>query len=215
MCFPHKICAAGQFTKTVGTVTKDTECVNCDAGTWRAVDPKTSKPSEMKDAVCKAHKNCGPGQRIRTAGSLTKDTECASCTGASEYSDESGLKKCKTCSVGYFGVVVKGSTAEGGHTACDDDACERPTNLPANSMFVPSKCPDHGKHTGKVADSCTLSCKGGFFSIASSTPYKCAPDSDATTASYQGGAITCKGECISWVEGRYGYSVLIIYFPSP
>ena len=93
------------------------------------------------------------------------------------------------------------SGAEGGHTACDDDTCERPTHLPANSVVVADKCPDHGKHTGNTADICTLSCKPDFYSYASSRPYTCAPDSKISAA-YQGGAITCTGELIDvWDVG--------------
>ena len=136
--------------------------------------------------------------------SVETASSCTACTGASEYSDASGLTQCKACVAGHFGVVVSGSLAEGGHTACDDDTCERPTELPANSEVVPSKCPDHGKHTGAVADTCAVECKPGFFSSSASTAFTCALDGKASTASYQGGAITCTGVFACYVEGWYG-----------
>jgi hypothetical protein len=219
VCKTHKLCSAGQWTKTAGSLTKDTECVSCSTGRFRKVGP-TAKTPEIEANVCLAHRTCRAGEWTVSVGTVEKDTgcevcgagtarpsaprdkvtvetrsSCPACTGTSKYSDESGLKECKACSAGHFGVVVARSKAEGGHTACDDDTCERPTNLPANSVVVASKCLDHGKHTGAVADTCTLSCKPGFFSSASSSPFTCAPDGKASTASYQGGAITCTGEC--------------------
>ena len=152
----------------MGTVEKDTGCEACAAG--------TARPSAPRDKAT-----------VETASS------CPACIGASEYSDERGLTQCKACSAGHFGVVVSGSNAAGGHKACDDDTCERPTNLPANSVVVTSKCNEHGKHTGAVADTCALSCKLGFFSSGSSRPFTCMADGQASTASYQGGAITCTG----------------------
>ena len=31
------------------------------------------------------------------------------------------------------------------HNACTDNACERPTSLPDNSVVVSEDCPEHGK----------------------------------------------------------------------
>ena len=63
---------------------------------------------------------------------------CPVCGGTSQYSDENGQKKCKTCAVGHFGVVVSGSR---GHKACDNHKCVSRTKLPANSKSVVAKDP--------------------------------------------------------------------------
>ena len=220
VCKVHKLCTAGQWTKNAGSLTEDTECASCSTGRFREVGP-TAKTPESETKVCLEHRNCKAGEWTVSAGTPKEDTgceacpagtarpkapldkttvekksSCPSCSGTSEYSDESGLTACKVCSAGHYGVVVSRSAAEGGHKACDDDTCERPTDLPANSAIVPGKCPEHGKHTGDVADTCTLTCKSGFFSSASTSPFTCAPDGKKSTASYQGGAITCRGELI-------------------
>ena len=171
-CIRHQICKAGHWTSAVGTRVKDTVCTGCAAGTARAKAPTSSKQKE-------------------TASS------CTPCAEKSVYSDEVGLTQCKKCPIGHFGVIAAGSKGEGGHKACDDDTCERPTSLPANSVVVGSKCPQHGKQqdgTAQAASTCTLSCQAGFYSSASSTPFKCLADGTSTTASYQGGKITCTGE---------------------
>ena len=221
VCKAHKLCSAGQWTKAKGSATKDTECESCSSGRFRKVAP-TGKASEVEANVCVAHRRCRAGEWTVSVGTAKRDTgceacpagtarpsapsnkttvetassSCPACTGASEYSDERGLKKCKTCAAGHFGVDASGSESKGGHTACDDDTCERPTRLPANAVLVVSKCPAHGKHgaAGDAADTCTLACAAGFYSTGSSTPFTCAADGAASTASYQGGAITCRGE---------------------
>ena len=165
----HKTCAAGEWTSTVGTASADTQCTRCPPGTAR---PKAPASNTVLEAP----------------------SSCPSCVAASLYSDNSGLRQCKQCPAGHFGVIESGSKAEGGHKACDDDTCELPTALPANSMLVNSQCPQHGKHVSKNgADTCLLSCKPGFYSSSTKTPFKCAPDGKSTKASYQGGAITCTG----------------------
>ena len=107
-------------------------------------------------------------------------------------------------------MVTPGSAAEGGHTACDDDTCERPTKLPANSVVLDSKCPDHGKQkstTGTVgsqnASTCMLSCKDGLYSSGVNKPFTCLADNQLTTASYQGGTITCTGECVDMNDAAF------------
>ena len=178
VCRIQRSCRAGEWTVSVGTVKTDTGCEACPAGRARASAPR--------DKVS-----------VETASS------CTACTGTSEYADERGLTQCKACVAGHFGVVVSGSLAEGGHTACDDDTCERLTDLPANSEVDTSKCADHGRHNGAVADTCALVCKPGFFSSSVNAAFTCAPDSKASTASYQGGAITCTGALVCYVEGWY------------
>ena len=169
MCVTHRSCQAGEWTVSTGTVEKDTGCEACPAG--------TARPSAPGDKVS-----------VETASS------CPACTGASEYSDESGLKACKACSAGHFGVVVSGSNADGGHEACDDGTCARPTHLPANSMVVEEACPERGEHGNDAdADKCALACKAGFYSVGAGTPFTCAPDGETTTASYQGGTLSCAG----------------------
>ena len=169
MCVQHKTCKAGEWTSTVGTASADTQCTKCPRGTARAKAPTSNTVLEAPSS-------------------------CPSCVNASVYSDDSGLLECKQCPAGHFGVIKSGSKADGGHKACDDDTCELPTELPANSMLVLSQCPDHGKHASKNgADTCLLSCKPGFYSSSTQAPFKCAPDGESTKASYQGGAITCTG----------------------
>ena len=157
-----------------------------------------------------------------TAGSYTCECKpgfagdgkkCETCKGKSVYSDEAGLAQCKKCPGGHFGVVAPGSNAEGGHTACDGNTCERPTKLPANSVVLDSKCPDHGKQkntTGTVgsqnASTCMLSCKDGFYSSGVKKPFTCLADDELTTASYQGGTITCTGEYVDMIDGHVGHS---------
>ena len=209
VCKAHKICSAGQWTKAVGSITTDTVCSPCSAGRFREKAPTDNKAVEEESVVCQPHKTCPAGKRVLSLGTAVKDTSCTPCapgtarsssqpatscppcTGKSEYSDLSGLDKCRTCPVGHFGVVVAGSKADGGHKACDDDKCERPTLLPANSMIVISKCSDRGS---QITSNCSLTCKPGFYSSGTNTPFTCAPDGKASTASYQGGAITCTGE---------------------
>ena len=234
VCKPHKLCSAGQWTRTAGSLTQDTECVLCSPGRFRKVGP-TVKTAEMEAHVCLSHRSCQAGEWIVSVGTVQRDTgcqtcsagtarpsaprdkttaekasSCPACTGSSEYSDERGLKVCKSCSAGHFGVVAAGSEADGGHTACDDDTCERPTHLPANSAAVAGKCPDQGKHTGMAADTCTLTCKPGFFSSAARRPFTCAPDGTASTASYQGGAITCTGELLDIWDVEFGVWLWVV-----
>ena len=180
MCRPHSACKAGEWTSALGTATADTGCTSCSPGTARTTAPATNTVLETASA-------------------------CPLCDDPRFYSDASGLLNCKRCPAGHFGVVQSGANAAGGHTACDDDTCELPQNLPTNSMLVTSQCPDHGRHgtaghthsnqtshTG--ADICVLQCKPGFYSSSPViTPFTCAPDGQTTTASYQGGAITCTG----------------------
>ena len=175
VCVAHKTCKAGEWTEAVGTPVKDTTCVKCPAGTARAKAPTSSSALEAVSS-------------------------CTPCADKSLYSDEAGLAVCKACPDGHFGVIEAGSTGAGGHKACEADTCERPTSLPANSVVVSDKCPEHGKQkemlgtaTVKAASTCTLSCAAGFYSSATSSPFTCLPDGKSTTASYQGGAITCTG----------------------
>ena len=155
----------------MGTAISDTACEACAAGRARPLAPRDKTTVET-------------------------ETTCPPCTGIGEYSDERGLKACKSCAAGHFGVVAAGSDAEGAHTACDDNTCAKPTQLPANSMVVEGKCPSSGRHTGSTPDTCTLSCKPGFYSSGSSRPCTCAPDGTALTASYQGCDIECTGELL-------------------
>ena len=69
----------GQWTKTVGTTTTDTECVECDAGMWCKVSPTSSTLAERKKVVCRPHRICLAGQWTKTVGNTTKDTECIYC----------------------------------------------------------------------------------------------------------------------------------------
>ena len=75
----HKICAAGQWTKAVGTKTTGTKCVNCDVGTWRQVAASSSAFAENKAAVCKPHKTCSAGQWTKAVGTKSTDTKCVGC----------------------------------------------------------------------------------------------------------------------------------------
>ena len=168
MCLPHRGCQAGEWTNAVGTAERDTGCETCAAGRARGVPPADKTT-------------------IETARS------CPPCTGIRKYSDEPGLKKCKSCSAGRFGVVAANPKSLGPHTACGDDTCGKPTQLPPNSVVVDEKCPDPGKHTGSTPDTCTLSCKPGFYSSASRRPCTCRPDGKTSTASYQDCLITCTG----------------------
>ena len=220
VCLAHKTCEAGEWTSAEGDEKTDTQCTPCEDGHFRATAP-SAKTKETEDK-CIRHQICKAGQWTSAVGTRVTDTVCtgcaagtarakapasstplesaSSCTACAEksvYSDEVGLTQCKKCPIGHFGVIVAGSNGEGGHKACDDDTCERPTSLPANSVLVGSKCPEHGKQqrgTWQAASNCTLSCATGFYSSASSTPFKCLPDGESTTASYQGGKITCTGE---------------------
>ena len=224
VCKPHKTCKAGEWTEAEGDAKTDTKCKSCSAGSFRSTAPK-SKTKEDEKSVCIVHKTCKAGEWTEAVGTPVKDTTCVKCPAGtarakaptnstsvetassctpcaanSAYSDEAGLAECKTCPNGRFGVVAAGSKGEGGHKACEADTCERPTSLPANSVVVSDKCPEHGKQkemlgtaTVKAASTCTLSCKVGFYSSAASTPFTCLPDGKSTTASYQGGAITCTG----------------------
>ena len=219
VCRPHKICSSGQWTRSSGTAVQDTECVFCSTGRFRPVAP-SAKAAEVEAEVCLAHRNCQAGEWTAAAGTVDKDTSCQACavgtaralaprdkvtvetassctpcTGASEYSDERGLTACKTCPIGHFGVVMVSSKAEGAHRACDGATCERPTHLPANSAVVPWQCPNHGKHTGKMPDTCTLTCKPGFYSSSLNRRFTCTQDGMGS-ASYHGGAITCTGEAL-------------------
>ena len=227
VCIVHQTCKAGEWTEAEGTTKTNTKCTACSTGRFRATAP-TGKTKETETDVCISHQTCKAGQWTSAVGSSVKDTTCtgcpsgtarakaptsntavetvSSCTACDDksvYSDEVGLTQCKTCPNGHFGVLAPGSDAEGGHKACDDDTCERPTNLPAKSVVLGPKCPEHGKQkrmrgtvTSQEASTCTLSCKGGYYSSAVSTPFTCLADDKATTASYQGGKITCTGVCV-------------------
>ena len=217
VCQTHTLCAAGQWTRSSGTVMQDTECVFCSSGRFRNVAPSARTP-EIEAHVCLEHRTCQAGEWTVTTGTVDEDTgcipcavgtarpsaphdkttiesasSCAPCTGTSEYSDERGLTACKTCPTGYFGVVMVSSPATGGHRTCNEATCKRPTNLPANSAVIAWKCPDHGKHTGMMPDTCTLTCKPGFYSSASSHPFTCTKHGERSAA-YQRGSITCTGE---------------------
>ena len=213
VCIAHKTCKAGEWTEAEGDSKTDTKCTACNKGYFRSTAPK-GNTKEREAGVCIAHKTCKAGEWTKAVGTATTDTTCAkcasgtarpkapansltaetasacsACVGKAMYSDEEGLAQCKQCPGGHFGVVAAGSKAAGGHKACDDATCERPTSLPANAMVVGSQCPGHGKHK----QICMMSCKDGFHSSASNTPFTCAPDGQATTASYQGGNIVCSG----------------------
>ena len=215
----HKVCGAGEWTAVEGNPTTDTKCTACSEGRFRADAPQL-KTLETEGDVCKIHNTCKAGEWTSAVGTRVTDTTCtpcatgtaratapsgnavvetaSSCTACAEksmYSDVVGLVQCKKCPDGHFGVLAAGSTAEGGHKACDDDTCERPPTLPAKSIVVLSKCPEHGKHTAEDTATCTLSCQAGFYSSATNTPFTCLPDAKSTTASYQGGGITCTGGC--------------------
>ena len=211
-----------------GAATTDTKCQTCSKGRFRSTSPTTGK-AETEDDVCQVHKTCAAGEWTGAKGTPGSDTKCKACSagryrgsapdgkskevenevcegcaGESMYSDQAGLTQCKKCPNGHFGVVTSGSDADGGHTACDDDTCERPTKLPANSVVVDSNCPDHGKQknthdtdaSSQNASTCVLSCKDGFYSSGVNKPFTCLADDDLTTASYQGGNITCAGKCV-------------------
>ena len=216
------MCKSGEWTKAAGDAKTDTLCSACSTGRFRA-KAATDNAAEKENDVCVVRKTCKAGEWTSALGTPSTDTKCRSCAPGTAralaptsnavlesaaacpacvhehlYSDESGLLKCKQCPPGHFGVTEIGSKDAGGHKACDDDTCELPTVLPTNSMLVFSKCPKHGKqHSSQnPADTCTLSCKPGFYSSSSETPFKCAPDGKTTKASYQGGVITCTGWCV-------------------
>ena len=111
------------------------------------------------------------------------------------YADESGLRACKQCADGFRGVVLSTSdstmNASAAHVACDDDKCERPSQVPANAVFIAAECPDHGEHSGDSASECALSCGEGYYSSGAYVPFRCEPDAGSVRASYQGGTITC------------------------
>ena len=229
VCIVHQPCKAGEWTEAEGTAKTDTKCTACGTGLFRATAP-TGKVKETRNTVCIVHQTCKAGEWTSAIGSSVRDTtctgcpsgtaraqapsgstavervsiSCTACVDKSLYSDEVGLTQCKTCPNGHYGVTVPGSDAEGGHKACDDDTCERPTSLPANSVVgAGAKCPEHGKQkrmrgtvTSQAASTCALSCKEGYYSITVSTPFTCLADDKATTASYQGGKITCAGESV-------------------
>ena len=228
VCIGHQTCKAGHWTEVVGSAVKDTVCSACSSGRFRSEAATRSEPEE-ESSVCLAHKTCAAGEWTEVVGTATKNTVCTGCpfgtarpeaptnrtaveaasscepcSGKSVYSDEVGLAQCKTCPSGHFGVIAAGSDAEGGHKACDDDTCERPTNLPANAVVVGSECPEHGKQvlktafgvTTRKASTCALSCEDGFYSSDVNTPFTCLADGESTTASFQGGNITCTGECV-------------------
>ena len=221
VCIDHKTCSAGQWTRTAGSPTQDTECVLCSSGRFRKDGP-TAKTPEVEDKVCLPHGGCQAGEWTNAVGTAERDTgcvpcaagrvrgvppadkttietarSCPPCTGIRKYSDEPGLKKCKSCSAGRFGVVAANPKSLGPHTACNDNTCEKPTRLPPNSVVVDAECPDPGSHIGNTPDTCRLSCKSGFYAKpASSQPCTCAPDGKASTASYQGCVIVCTGELL-------------------
>ena len=230
MCITHKSCKAGEWTEAEGDAKTDTKCTPCHEGYFRVKAPKVNT-KEREIEVCMPHRKCNAGEWTQAVGTPTTDTTCAKCPSGtarpkppvnshtaetasacsaciakSVYSDEEGLAQCKQCPSGHFGVVATGSKAEGGHKACDDDTCERPTLLPANAVVVRSKCPNHGKHK----QTCTLSCTTGFYSSAGTT-LTCSPDGKTTTASYQG-KVTCTGMC---VYVRVCVCVLFAYTDSP
>ena len=223
VCVSHHQCAVGEWIQIEGTNKTDTKCRACTSGRYRG-SASEAKSREVETQVCKPHTTCKQGQWTAVVGTTLKDTickdcptgtarntkpanastaetaaVCKACAGKSIYSDEAGLAQCKKCPSGHFGVVTSGSDADGGHTACDDDTCERPTKLPGNSVVVDSKCPEHGKQkntrgtnaSSQNASTCVLSCKDGFYSSGVNKPFTCLADDDLSTASYQGGNITC------------------------
>ena len=78
-CYVHHVCAAGQWTKAVGTKTTETECVDCGPGTWREFAPSSSTVVEDAAAVCKPHKICSVGHWTKAVGNATTDTKCKHC----------------------------------------------------------------------------------------------------------------------------------------
>ena len=129
------------------------------------------------------------------AGFAGTDVNCKACTQPSRYSDGVGSAQCKQCPSGHYGATASGSNAKDGHTVCVRSTCRRPERLPMNSVILESKCPENGEQestsTFQNASRCTLSCTHGFDSIGEIRPFICLADDNSTTASYQGGAITC------------------------
>ena len=157
----------GRFTKIGGTQISDPTCLPCPVGFY--------KDSE-------------------SLSSLSVDS-CQPCNGTTLYADEAGLTACKTCADGFRGVAVAANGSSAGlraaHVACDDDKCERPSQLPAHAVVVEAQCPEHGEHGGEAASECEMSCEDGYYSSAEYAPFACKPDAGSVRASYQGGAITC------------------------
>merc|ERR1740130_2618589 len=116
---------------------------------------------------------------------------CSACSDNTQYTAEQGNEECSVCPLGH--------ASNAANTACDDDVCQHPTTLPANSRVNPDDagaCPSSGTMASASVDNlpsqCTLVCSPGYVST-NVQPYLCKADS-ATTASYdmgQDGSITC------------------------
>merc|ERR1740130_2463856 len=116
---------------------------------------------------------------------------CSACSDNTQYTAEQGNEECSVCPLGH--------ASNAANTACDDDVCQHPTTLPANSRVNPDDagaCPSSGTMASASVDNlpsqCTLICSPGYVPT-NVQPYLCKADS-ATTASYdmdQDGSITC------------------------
>ena len=151
------------------------------------------------DNDCHAHATCtntiGSYSCTCKTGFAGDGKNCQACTEESRYSDEVGSAQCKQCPSGHYGVTAAGSDGKGGHEACARSTCRQPGSLPPNSVILETSCPENGEQelssTFQNASRCTLSCKHGFYASGDIKPFICLADDSSTTASYQGGTITC------------------------
>ena len=110
----------------MGTITTDTDCADCEEGTWREEPAQTSAAIEDEDMMCKPHATCSAGQWIKAAGSRTTDTECVSCAsgrfrevGPNATTPETEADVCaphSACRAGEWTAAVGNAT--------DDSRCE-------------------------------------------------------------------------------------------
>ena len=74
-CHPHVKCAAGKFTKAVGTTSSQPVCDFCRAGYYKASDSAVSTETD----VCLAHSTCPRGKFTAIAGTRSRQPVCESC----------------------------------------------------------------------------------------------------------------------------------------
>ena len=98
-CASHTVCAPGFEPSPIGTASKDSVCVACVAGTFKAA---------AGSAACAAHKICGAGETGvgAIAGTATADRRCVPCVDGSTYKTDAGDAECKVCTAPFSATAT-------------------------------------------------------------------------------------------------------------
>eukprot|EP00045_Choanoeca_perplexa_P018407 m.290873 g.290873 ORF g.290873 m.290873 type:complete len:3950 (+) comp17810_c0_seq1:79-11928(+) len=131
-CQPVKKCSAGQYLKTLATISSDNSCDTCPSGKFQTA-------SSHSHRSCSDWDECLAASYVASEPTKTSDRKCGNCDGITGYSDEINTETCKTITTCGQGQYMQKDATASSQRVCKP--CP-PSTFMASSSHTNAQCID-------------------------------------------------------------------------